>query len=92
MMQAMDRQAVRPIDLIVSDYHLGDREPDGLSVIAKLRELHTGRQPLPAILMTGDVARELEARANDARITVLHKPVRPALLQRCILQVLDAQR
>ncbi len=91
MMQAMDRQATQPIDLIISDYHLGDREPDGLSVIAKLRELHQASKPLPAILMTGDVARELEARANDAQITVLHKPVRPALLQRCILQVLDAQ-
>jgi CheY-like chemotaxis protein len=77
------------LDLVISDFHLGDREPDGLAVIAGLREQHMGSSPLPAILMTGDVASELEAQAIGAQVKVLHKPVRPALLQRGILQLLD---
>lgn len=86
MVQALERQAQGPVDLVISDFHLGDREPDGLAVVARLRERHVGPKALPAILMTGDVAPELEARAAACGIRVLHKPVRPALLQRCILQ------
>lgn len=43
---------------------------------------------LPAILMTGDVSSRLESEAQRRRVRVLHKPVRPALLQNCMLQVL----
>jgi hypothetical protein len=39
--------------------------------------------------MTGDVAPELEARAAQALVRVLHKPVRPAVLRQCILQALE---
>jgi signal transduction histidine kinase len=88
--QAMARQAEQPLDLIISDFHLGDREPDGLTVIETLRSLHAGPEPLPAILLTGDVAPELEARAAQAGAQIMHKPVRPAQLQRRILQLLDA--
>jgi CheY-like chemotaxis protein len=86
----MARQAEQPLDLIISDFHLGDREPDGLTVIETLRSLHAGPEPLPAILLTGDVAPELEARAAQAGAQIMHKPVRPAQLQRRILQLLDA--
>lgn len=88
--QAMASQAERPPDFIISDFHLGDREPDGLTVIETLRSLHGGPEPLPAILLTGDVAPELEARASSVKAQVMHKPVRPAQLQRCMLQMLEA--
>jgi signal transduction histidine kinase/CheY-like chemotaxis protein len=90
-MQAVDKQALEPLDIVISDFHLGDREPDGLSVIEKLRSLHGGPHPLPAILMTGDVAPELEDRALGLAVRVLHKPVRPAVLQQCMLQMLDGR-
>ena len=89
MAQAVQRRGLQVVDMVISDFHLGDREPDGLSVIEKLRALHGSQHPLPAILMTGDVAPELEARAAQSRVRVLHKPVRPAVLRQCILQTLE---
>jgi CheY-like chemotaxis protein len=88
--QAMARQAEQPLDFIISDFHLGDREPDGLTVIETLRASHGRGEPLPAILLTGDVAPELEARASAVKAQVMHKPVRPAQLQRRMLQLLEA--
>ena len=88
--QAMARQAEQPLDFIISDFHLGDREPDGLTVIETLRSLDGRPEPLPAILLTGDVAPELEARASAAKAQVMHKPVRPAQLQRRMLQLLES--
>ncbi|MEI7786351.1 MAG: hybrid sensor histidine kinase/response regulator, partial [Betaproteobacteria bacterium] len=90
MTQAMARQAQQPLDFIISDFHLGDREPDGLTVIETLRSLDSRPACLPAILLTGDVAPELEARAGQAAVQVMHKPVRPAQLQRRMLQVLES--
>jgi signal transduction histidine kinase len=89
MAQAVQRRSEQAIDMVISDFHLGDREPDGLSVIEKLRALHGAEHPLPAILMTGDVAPELEVRAAQSLVRVLHKPVRPAVLRQCILQALE---
>jgi signal transduction histidine kinase len=86
--QAVQSRSEHAVDMVISDFHLGDREPDGLSVIEKLRALHGAEHPLPAILMTGDLALELEARAAQMLVRVLHKPVRPAVLRQCILQTL----
>ncbi len=88
--QARARQLERPLDLVISDFHLGDREPDGLAVIEGLRAAHTLGRALPAILLTGDVAPELEAAAERAGVVVLHKPVRPSALQRCMLEQLNS--
>lgn len=89
MAQARARQEERPLDLIVSDFHLGDREPDGLAVIAALRSRHPQDRRLPAILLTGDVAPELEAAALAAGVAVLHKPVRPPVLREQLMVMLD---
>ena len=78
--------------MVISDFHLGDREPDGLAVIEQLRSVHGLAGALPAILMTGDVAPELEARATEAGVHILHKPVRPAVLQRCMGQLLESPK
>ena len=90
LQQALARQLERPLDLVISDFHLGDREPDGLAVIEALRAAHTLGRALPAILLTGDVAPELEAAAARVGVVVLHKPVRPGVLQRCMLEQLEA--
>ncbi len=86
--QALERLEPDWPDLIISDFHLGDREPDGLMLIDALRRRRSGLLSVPAILMTGDVAPELEASAHLAQVRVLHKPVRPAVLQRCVIDLM----
>jgi CheY-like chemotaxis protein/anti-sigma regulatory factor (Ser/Thr protein kinase) len=60
-------------DLVVSDHHLGDREPNGLELIKGLREqgAREGRKRLPALLMTGDVSPQLEAQAREAGVRIV---------------------
>ena len=80
------------LDLIISDFHLGDLEPDGLVLIAALRRLQAKGQPLlPALLMTGDVSSQLDAQARQCQVDVLHKPVRPAVLQDRLLRLLACE-
>lgn len=81
-----------PLDLVISDFHLGDQQPNGLELIRTLRTL-PGRQlsKLPALLMTGDVSGQLEADASGSQVGILHKPVRPAVLQNRVLDLLRGQ-
>lgn len=78
-------------DLVVSDHHLGDREPNGLELIEGLRQqgVREGRPLLPALLMTGDVSPQLEAKARDARVRILHKPVRPKVLRASLVDLIS---
>ena len=79
----------KTLNMVISDFHLGDKQPDGLVLIEHLRRLQ-GRhgQSLPALLMTGDVSGHLEAQARRCQVDVLHKPVRPdVLLQRVLSQL-----
>ena len=82
-------EAVDLIDVVITDFHLGDREPDGLAVVEALRALRSS--PLPALIMTGDVSPELESRAAASGVWIEHKPVRPALLRRRLIELLDAR-
>jgi len=45
---------------------------------------------LPGLLMTGDVSAKLEAEAGRSQVGILHKPVRPAVLQHRMLGLLHA--
>jgi len=83
LVQAIDISKSQGIDLLISDYHLGDLEPDGLQLINALRQRAPGL--LPALLMTGDVSSQLELTARSQGIPVLHKPVRPQLLREQVL-------
>lgn len=79
----------KPLDVVISDFHLGDDEPNGLMLIKHLRSLQSGRASLlPALLMTGDVSSQVESEANASLVGLMHKPVRPALLQRRVLRLL----
>lgn len=77
-------------NLVVSDHHLGDREPNGLELIKGLREQGSrcGRALLPALLMTGDVSPQLEAQAREAGVRILHKPVRPKVLRSSLVDLM----
>ena len=77
-------------DVLVTDFHLGDREPDGLKLIKTLRR-HAqlaGRPHLPALLMTGDVSAQLELQAGEVGVQVLHKPVRPKVLRDSLVRLI----
>jgi CheY-like chemotaxis protein len=63
------------LNMVISDFHLGDKQPDGHS--------------LPALLMTGDVSGHLEAQARRCQVDVLHKPVRPDVLLHRVLSQLQ---
>jgi signal transduction histidine kinase/CheY-like chemotaxis protein len=64
--------------VIVSDYHLQHGE-NGIQVIGQLRS-HLGRE-IAGCLISGNTDQELMLAAKDARLTLLHKPVRPAKLR-----------
>ncbi len=77
----------QPVHVVISDFHLGDLEPNGLQLIEAMRA--RSQQFLPAILMTGDVSGQLESRAKSQSVEVLHKPIRPALLREGLIQLLE---
>ncbi len=70
-------------DLILADYHL-DGET-GLDVIRKLRARWGER--LPAILVTADRSNEVRAAAEEIEVTVVNKPVKPAVLRTLMTRV-----
>jgi Na+/proline symporter/signal transduction histidine kinase/CheY-like chemotaxis protein len=74
-------------DAVVADYHL-DNET-GLDVIAALRARHGGE--LPAILLTADRSPEVAAKAAEAQVPMLQKPVKPAAL-RALLSTFARQK
>ncbi len=91
MGEALQRATQRWPDLVVSDHHLGDREPNGIELIAGLRQLGLGQghPTLPALLMTGDVSAQLEAQAREVGVQVLHKPVRPSVFRAHLLELMS---
>lgn len=79
------------LDVLISDFHLGDEEPDGLMLIEHLRSLQARpAELLPSLLMTGDVSAQLEAEAGRSQMGILHKPVRPAVPQHRMLGLIHA--
>jgi CheY-like chemotaxis protein len=90
MVEALEASRNRPVDLLISDYHLGDLEPNGLQLIQTLRA--RADRTLPALLMTGDVSAQLEASARLQGVRVLHKPVRPQVLREQVLELLEQAR
>jgi Na+/proline symporter/signal transduction histidine kinase len=67
---------------VLADYHL-DENRTGLEAIARLR-LEWGH--VPAALITADRTDELRARAAEADIAVLNKPLKPAALRALLTQ------
>lgn len=63
-------------DIVLADYHL-DGE-NGLAVIGALRAAHGD---IPAVLVTADRSSELRAAADRIDVSVINKPVKPAVLR-----------
>ena len=74
-------------DVAIVDYHLD--EGDGLEAVAALRR-RLGAA-LPAILVTADRTPAMRTAAAATGVTVLNKPLKPAML-RALLARLGADR
>jgi two-component system, sensor histidine kinase len=71
--EALRQVRQESIDLLVTDYHLGDSET-GIQVIAALRE--TLGFPLKAVLMTGDTSSAVQELPRDSYLRVASKPIK----------------
>jgi len=69
----------RRIDTVICDYML-DPSMDGLELLLRLRERHSG--PLAVCMVTGDISAERMEQARRHGFTLLHKPVNASELQR----------
>ncbi|MEH3062330.1 MAG: response regulator [Methylobacterium radiotolerans] len=78
-----------PPDALICDYRLR-RGQTGAEAIATLRQ-HWGR-PIPAILITGDTAPVRMREALDSGVPLIHKPVRPDLLQKALAALIPPGR
>lgn len=67
-------------DLVLSDYHLGLSEENGLELLKTACNLQPAQPPI-CILITGDTTIDLIDQSNKANIQLLHKPIRPARLR-----------
>jgi len=81
----LGQQAASPqrFDVVITDLRLSG-PMDGIDLVAALRTAGDGAGP-QAILISGDTAPEVLARARTAGLPLLYKPVRPAKL-RALLQ------
>jgi DNA-binding response OmpR family regulator len=60
------------LDLIIADQHLGE----GMSGVDAVREIERGAgRAFPALMLTGETAREGVAGIKASGIALLHKPV-----------------
>ncbi len=73
------------IDLIISDFHLGENH-DGVEVVRELRAAAV--RNIPACLISGNTDQGAMQAAQQAQLTLLHKPVRPAKLRSLVRHLL----
>ena len=71
-------------DLVVSDYRL--RDGTGIEAISKLRARFG--KPIPAFIISGDVAPALFAEVGEQGLLLLHKPLAPVTLRATMEHVL----
>jgi DNA-binding response OmpR family regulator len=68
-------------DIALVDYHL-DGGRGGLEVIAALRPLWA--HEVPVVIVTADRSEAVRETTRAAGCALLHKPVKPAVLRRCV--------
>jgi PAS domain S-box-containing protein len=73
-----------PIDLLITDYHLGAR--NGLEIISSLRRSISAR--LPAILLSGDTSPAVQAATTDESLRITSKPIQAERLLALIGELL----
>ena len=73
-------------EAILSDYQLGSHD-DGIAAIAAIRA--RTNPSIPACLISGETDEDLQRLAQEASLTLLHKPVRPAKLRALLRRLLS---
>jgi len=73
------------VELIISDYTLRSGS-NGIDAITKLRQ--ASQINLPALLVSGDTTAEILNLAEQQKLLLLHKPLRPTELRQHILKLL----
>jgi signal transduction histidine kinase/ActR/RegA family two-component response regulator len=86
-LHALGKETSKP-QLLICDHELGHGE-DGLSSIRSIRHLYS--QSIPAILVSGNQARDLVLAAHRDGVEMLVKPIAPARLRQ-VMQRLLANR
>ena len=86
--EAIDRAALENwrVEAIIADYRLGPGLTGARAVAEIARQ--AGR-PVPAMLITGDTARERLVEASGSGFVLLHKPVNAAELRRKLASLLQ---
>jgi len=79
------RDANKIPDVVISDLRLADNV-DGTNVIDAIRDEYN--EDFPAILITGDTAPERIVKANQARVTIMYKPIESSDLKQSIFALL----
>jgi Na+/proline symporter/signal transduction histidine kinase len=64
-------------DVILADYHLNGE--NGFDLVSQMRTIFGAETP--AVLVTADRSNEVRATADELDISVIHKPVKPAVLR-----------
>jgi len=73
--------ALRPIDLILSDWRLRGDE-DGIAAVREVRRVLGSTTP--AMLITGETSGDVAKLAHQSGLVVMYKPLRPKELLRVI--------
>jgi CheY-like chemotaxis protein len=79
--------ATKGPDLLVTDYHLRNRET-GIQVIEALRKIL--RVPLKCVLVTGDTSSAMSAVPLDSQLRIVTKPINADALLRVLRALLEA--
>jgi signal transduction histidine kinase len=84
--QGIDRIKNIKIDVVISDFNLGDGESGdvAIEIIRKHMKCLT-----PAILLTGETSPEKLSQLNHSSFNVLHKPVSPLKLKTTLANIVD---
>jgi len=75
------------VDLLISDYHLNDKET-GIHIIGAVRE--TLGVTVPAILATGDTSAAIKHLSHDDSLRITSKPIQAEELLALLAEMLEA--
>lgn len=84
--EALDLAHTHRPDLIISDFRLRDLQT-GAQAIEQVRQQCGSK--LPALLITGDTAKDRLIDATQSGIPLLSKPVQPSVLYRKVIELLN---
>ena len=85
--QARRTAAALELDLVLTDYHLGNNET-GIQVISALREMRGA--PIKSVLITGDTSGAVNDLPRDPNLRVTSKPIRAEHLLTLLREFLAA--